>query len=65
LRPPIPVATDAPIRSASFATSTPESASAIRAAERIICANRSIRRACFRSIHVFGSKSFSSHAKVT
>ena len=39
------------------------SASAWRAAARIICAKRSIRRACFRSIHSPGSKSFSSHAK--
>ena len=61
----MPVATDAPTRSASFAMSMPESLSACRAAARIICANRSIRRAALRSIHDVGSKSFSSHAKCT
>src|SRR6266480_3601011 len=43
----------------------PESSSPWRAAARIICAKRSIRRARLRSIHVVGSKSFSSQAKWT
>ena len=43
--PPMPVATDAPIRSESAAMSSPESSSAIRAAATTICAKRSIRRA--------------------
>jgi hypothetical protein len=43
--------------------SIPESSSACRAAARIICAKRSIRRARFRSIQIVGSKSFSSQAK--
>src|SRR3954452_22311760 len=61
----MPVATDAPTRSASFEMSMPESLSAWRAAARIICANRSMRRAALRSIHCVGSNSFSSHAKWT
>jgi hypothetical protein len=61
----MPVAIEAPTRSGSFAMSIPESVSACRAAARIICAKRSIRRADFRSIQVVGSKSFSSHAKWT
>jgi hypothetical protein len=64
-RPPMPVATAAPTRSDSAAMEMPLSASAIRAAERASCEKRSMRRACFRSIHVVGSKSFSSHAKWT
>ena len=61
--PPIPVATAAPTRSGSASTEIPLSASAIRAAESAICENRSMRRACLRSIHFVGSKSLSSHAK--
>src|SRR3954447_2027800 len=61
----MPVATDAPTRSCSFEMSMPESLSAWRAAARIICAKRSIRRAALRSIHTVGSNSFSSHAKCT
>src|SRR4051812_22212237 len=61
----MPVATDAPTRSASFEMSMPESLSAWRAAARIICAKRSIRRAALRSIHTVGSNSFNSHAKCT
>src|SRR3954447_3725531 len=61
----MPVATDAPTRSGSFEMSMPESLSAWRAAARIICAKRSIRRAALRSIHTVGSNSFSSHAKCT
>ncbi len=61
----MPVAIEAPTRSASFAMSSPESASAWRAAARIICAKRSMRRACLRSIQSVGSKSFSSQAKCT
>jgi hypothetical protein len=37
----------------------------LRAAARIICANRSILRAALRSIQTVGSKSFSSQAKCT
>ena len=36
-----------------------------RAAATIICANRSMRLACLRSIHCVGSKSFASQANVT
>src|SRR5580765_2799033 len=61
----MPVATDAPTRSGSFEMSMPESVSAWRAAARIICAKRSMRRAALRSIHWVGSNSFSSHAKCT
>ena len=61
----VSVATAAPTRSGSEATLTPLSRSAMRAADRAICEKRSIRRACFRSIHTVGSKSFSSHAKRT
>jgi hypothetical protein len=61
----MPVATDVPIRSGSFATSISESDSAWRAAARIICEKRSILRAALRSIQTVGSKSFSSHAKCT
>ena len=61
----MPVATDPPTRSASFAMSRPESVSAWRAAARIICAKRSIRRAALRSIQAVGSKPFSSQAKCT
>ena len=43
----------------------PESSSAWRAAATIICAKRSMRRACLCSIHCFGSNSFSSQANVT
>ena len=64
-RPPIPVATAAPTRSGASAIEIPLSFSAMRAAERAICENLSIRRACLWSIHVVGSKSFSSHAKLT
>ena len=53
------------MRSASFAISSPESDSACRAAARTICAKRSMRRACLRSIHTAGSKPFSSQAKWT
>ena len=53
------------MRSASGSTSRPESASAWRAAATIICAKRSMRRACLCSIHSFGSNSFSSQANVT
>ena len=59
------MAIEAPIRGDSFAISIPESASAWRAAATTICANRSIRRACLRSIQIVGSKSFSSQAKWT
>ena len=45
--------------------SIPESASAWREAATIICAKRSMRRACLRSIQFVGSKSFSSQAKWT
>ncbi len=61
----MPVATDAPTRSASLEMSMPESLSAWRAAARIICAKRSIRRADLWLIQTVGSKSFSSHAKCT
>ncbi len=61
----MPVATEAPMRSASAAMSMPESCSAWRAAARIICAKRSIRRADLWSTQSVGSKSFSSHAKWT
>ena len=64
-RPPMPVATAAPTRSGSAAMEMPLSASAMRAAESANCEKRSIRRACFRSIQLVGSKSFSSHAKWT
>ena len=63
LRPPIPVAIEAPTGRRSAAMSSPESASACRAAARTICVKRSIRRACLRSIQSVGSKSFSSQAK--
>ena len=46
----MPVAIAAPTRSASFEMSSPESASAWRAAATISCANRSMRRACLWSI---------------
>ena len=59
------MAIDAPIRGDSFAISIPESASACREAATTICAKRSIRRACLRSIQTVGSKSFSSAAKCT
>ena len=62
--PPMPVAIEAPIRSASLAMSSPESSSACRAAATTIWAKRSIRRAVLYSIHWVGSKSFSSHAKL-
>ena len=52
--PPIPVATDAPIRSASAAMSSPQSASACRAAATTSCAKRSIRRAVLCSIQSVG-----------
>jgi len=65
LRPPIPVATETPTRSVSGSISIPESASAMRAAATIICAKRSSFRALRCSIHLVGSKSFSSHAKCT
>jgi hypothetical protein len=42
--------------------STPESASAWRAAATTICAKRSIRREVLRSIQTVGSNSFSSQA---
>ena len=61
----MPVAIDAPTRSASGFGSNPESSRACTAAARMICANRSIRRAVFRSIQFVGSKSFSSQAKCT
>jgi hypothetical protein len=61
----MPVAIDAPARCGAFEMSIPESASACRAAARIICAKRSMRRDALRSIHVVGSKSFSSQAKWT
>ena len=61
----MPVAIDAPNRSGSAPMSTPESTSAWRAAARIICANRSMRRDAFRSIQTVGSNSFSSQAKWT
>src|SRR4051794_32955974 len=61
----MPVATDAPTRSGSLEMSMLESLSAWRAAARIICAKRSIRRAALRSIHTVGSNSFSSQAKWT
>ena len=61
----MPVAIEAPKRSGAVETSTPESASAWRAAARIICAKRSIRRDALRSTQTVGSKSFSSHAKWT
>ena len=49
-RPPMPVAIAAPTRSASAAMSRPESCSACRAAPRIRCVKRSMRRACLRSM---------------
>ena len=61
----MPVATETPMRSGSLATSIPESCSACRAAARISCENRSMRRAAFFSIHWVGSKSFTSQAKWT
>ncbi len=61
----MPVAIEAPTRSASAPMSSPESCSACRAAATTICAKRSIRRACLRSIQSVGSKSFTSHANVT
>ena len=61
----MPVATAAPIRSASFAMSIPESDSACRAAASTRCVNRSIRRTCFLSIQSAASKSFTSQAKWT
>jgi hypothetical protein len=61
----MPVATETPVRSVSGSISNPESSSAIRAAARIICVKRSIRRALRCSIHFVGSKPFSSHAKCT
>src|SRR6266550_1706537 len=61
----MPVATEAPMRSVSGSISIPESSSAIRAAAMTIWANRSIFRALRYSIHLVGSKSFSSHAKCT
>ena len=64
-RPPIPVATEAPVRSVSPSTSTPESASAILAAASTICEKRSIRRALRCSIQLVGSKPLSSQANVT
>src|SRR5919106_6029426 len=63
--PPMPVAIAAPIRSGAAATEIPLSFSAMRAAESASCEKRSILRACFRSIHVVGSKSDASHAKRT
>jgi hypothetical protein len=62
-RPPMPVATAAPIRSASLAMSMPESDSACRAAASTRCVNRSIRRTCFLSTQSAASKSFTSQAK--
>src|SRR4029453_5264224 len=53
------------MRSASVAISSPESASACRAAATIRCAKRSMRRACLRSMYSVGSKPFTSHAKGT
>ena len=50
------------LRSRCRARSRPPPAAPPR---RTICAKRSIRRACFRSIHSVGSKSFSSQAKWT
>ena len=63
--PPMPVAIAAPIRWASGSISRPESETACRAAARIRCVNRSIRRAALRSIQSVGSKSFTSQAKCT
>src|SRR5919106_406051 len=59
----MPVATATPIRSGSAATSTPESCSAWRAAATIICAKRSMRRACLCSMNSVGSNPFASQAK--
>ena len=59
------MATETPVRSVSGSISKPESSSAMRAAARIICVKRSMRRALRCSIHFVGSKSFSSHAKWT
>ena len=64
-RPPMPVATAAPMRSASLAMSIPESDSACRAAASTRCVNRSIRRTCFLSTQSAASKSFTSQAKWT
>ena len=61
----MPVAIEEPMRVGSAAMSRPESASACRAAARIIWANRSIRRADLWSTQSVGSKSFSSQAKCT
>ncbi len=61
----MPVATETPVRSVSPSMSMPESSSAMRAAAMIICAKRSIRRALRCSIHLVGSKPFSSQAKWT
>ena len=65
LRPPIAVAKETPTRSHSGSIFSPASACACRAAATIICANRSMRLACLRSIHCVGSKSFASQANVT
>ena len=65
LSPPIPVAIAAPMRAASGSISSPESASAWRAAATIRCAKRSIRRACLNGMYSVASKSFTSQAKWT
>ena len=61
----MPVAIEAPMRSGRRRCRCPESCSAWRAAARIICAKRSIRRADLWSTQSVGSKSFSSQAKCT
>ena len=53
-RPPMPVAMDAPIRSASAATSMPESRCAWMAAASTIWVKRSILRELLRSIQSVG-----------
>jgi hypothetical protein len=65
LMPPIAVAIEAPMRSDSCPISTPESASACRAAATTSCAKRPICRDDLGSIHRVGSNSFASQAKLT
>ena len=59
----MPVAIEPPMRSASASMSIPESSRAWIAAATIICAKRSMRRACFFSMTSDASKPFSSQAK--
>ncbi len=63
--PPMPEPSEVPIRSASGAISSPDAATASRAATTANCANRSWRRADLRSSATVGSKPFTSHANRT